>query len=158
MPVTDTDDGVLRLRMITVDPPDPRESEAVFGLQDRDRRIYAGRLEANGDVRYDFEVRARWDTGRQRLRFRGPWVHGTADAPFVYVSWRRSDPDADPAAWIRRAKISLASIRLSQVERARHAPGSVLVIRVPGRGSASVRPLEDWTLSEAADFSPIAPA
>jgi hypothetical protein len=156
------EETTLRLRVIYVDPPGPPELDAAFGLQDRVEGIHAGRREG-ADAVYDLEVAARWDPGRQRLRFRGPWVQGKPDEPFLYVSWRRARPGDEPAGWLCRAKISLTGITLSQVERARHAPESVLVIRVPGRGprggpsAASLRPIEDWTLVTATDFAPIPP-
>jgi hypothetical protein len=163
MPVPGADETLLRLRVIYLDPPDPEERQAECGLQDRAQQIHAGRQEGN-DLCYDLEVMARWNPGRQQLRFRGPWVQGTPDAPFLYLSWRARERDAVPGPWLWRVKVSLADIGLSQVERARHAPQSVLVARIPARGdkgrqnSGTVRPLEEgWTLVDAADFNPIPP-
>lgn len=162
MPADDSAESVLRLRVIYVDPPSADEAAATCGLQDRKEGTHAGR-QVGGDLWYDLEVAARWDPGRKQLRFRGPWVQGKPDAPFLYISWRPQDAEEGTTAWRCRAKIGLSDITLSQVERARHAPGSVLVLRVPGRGprggpsAASLRPLEEWALVEADDFRPIPP-
>lgn len=164
MPATDPNETRLRLRVLYLDPPDPNAQQARFGLQDRDGSLHEGRPQRGGDVRYDFEIAARWDPGQQRLRLRGPWVQGTSGAPFFYISWRRVDPEAQPTGWIRRTKIWLTMITLSQVERARRNPGSALLLRVPGRApdggpmGGGVRLEEtEWSLVEAPDFDPIAP-
>lgn len=163
MPATDANETVLRLRVLYLGPPDPEEWQARFGLQDRDRGLHEGRREPGGDVRYDFEIAARWEPGKQRLRLRGPWVQGTPDAPFLYISWRRAGPEAGPTDWVRRTKIWLTTITLGQVERARRAPESVFLLRVPARASdggpaGGAMPPEqtEWDLVPAPDFDPIA--
>lgn len=170
-------DTIVRLRVVCVAPPDPGEYDATFGLQDKQGRLHPRTPDAGGDVRFDLEVQARWDTGRRAFRFRGPFVHGTPDAPFLYLSWRLHNPEEgkgegplppfppkESGAWLRRSKVSLAPITRDQVEQASRRERSGLEIRVPGKGadggpaSGSVTPLDDgWTVRDLPDFAPISP-
>ena len=131
----------VRLRLIcTTPPPSLHEGEpAVFGLQDKRRSLDVGQGHPDGSVAYEFVVRARRQA--DSVRFSGPYIHGTGQDPFLYLSWRRGDV---PGAWIKRLKISLAGITWDQVEA---AAGGVIEGRVEGTGSARTPVLgEGWTV------------
>ncbi len=77
----------------------------VFGLQDKRRSPDVGQGRPDGSIAYEFPVQARRQA--DSMRFSGQYIHGTAQDPFHYLSWRRGDV---PDAWIKRLKVSLAGI------------------------------------------------
>ncbi len=134
----------VRLRLISeTQPPTLHEGEpTIFGLQDKQQAVDSGRRCRDGSVEYECVVKVRRGQG-DRLRFSGPCVHGTAADPFLYLSWRRG---TEPLEWIRRLKISLASITWEQAVAA-SAEDSLLEGRVAGTGAARVSLLGDgWTV------------
>jgi hypothetical protein len=108
---------------------------ATFGIQDRDRAIHPGQEQADGSISFDVQVTFwRRDPG-DGVRFAGPFVHGTATTPFLYLSLKRRDPS--PELWVRRLKISLPRLTWAQASDA--AARGVLAGRVSGAGSGTVR-------------------
>jgi hypothetical protein len=129
----------LKLRLICVDPPAlPEDGTVEFGLQDKKQALHAGAALPNGALRFDFVASVQ--TG-DAVKFSGPYVHGTADAPFVYLGLR---PTQAGAAWIKRIKVTLKAITLAQVQEAIEA-GQPLRATVSGQGAASVQLIEGWT-------------
>ncbi len=160
-----SEEKVVQLRVVCLDPPDPVERDAEFGIQDKKRTVAERPLDERGNVHYDIEARAQWHATKERPNFLGPWVNGTVEKRFLYLAWRPLDPDASgPHVWNRRMKIHLSSITWEQIEEA-DAPGMILLARVSGRDSAgaiacaSVPLLYDgWVVADAPDFLPIEPA
>ena len=160
-----SEEKVVRLRVVCLDPPDPIEHDAEFGIQDKKRTIAERPLDERGNVHFDIEARAQWHEKEERPNFLGPWTNGTVDGRFLYLAWRPLDPDASgPRVWNRRMKIHLKSITWEQIEEA-DAPGMLLLGRVAGRDSAggiacaSVPLLHGgWEVAEATGFAPIEPA
>jgi Family of unknown function (DUF5990) len=109
---------VVRLRLVAEELP-PEQSDGrptEFGLQDKKQGVHAGRKQPDGSAHFDGEVRARRNPITGEARFSGPFVQGTAAEPFLYLSWRYTDP---PGEWKRRQKIRLDGITWKQVEEAR---------------------------------------
>lgn len=121
----------VRLRIIceTLPPDEVCGESTEFGLQDRAGRLHPGHPYADGAVVYAFDVTARRRGAAGELRWGGDYVHGTASAPFVYLSWKRRDATDSP--WIRRLKIPLSSLSVGEVERAVRLRG-IFEVRVPG--------------------------
>ncbi len=159
------EEKTVRLRVVCVGPPDPIEHDAEFGIQDKKRTVAEKPLDANGDVHYDIEVRARWHDQKELPNFLGPWTNGKIEERFLYLAWTPLDPDAPRGPLSGgRMKIHLKSITWEQIEEADET-GGVLIARVNGRNSdgslacASV-PLLDggWVVANASEFEVIEPA
>lgn len=132
MTTTNAAGRVVRLRLICEAPPTGMGIE--FGLQDKAARLQPGVPEPDGALRFEADIRVvREPDGGIRLR--GPIVHGSSSAPFLYLSCRAVGSPA--ASWIFRLKVSLTGV---------DAAGSFLTARVRATGGGSV-PLIDggWT-------------
>lgn len=128
---------VVHLRLICLAPPEQQEDAPIeFGLQDKRQVIRAGDRQADGSVHYHLDVEMTGGGGTAAPRFSGPFVHGTAVAPFLYLSLRREGPEDSP--WLRRLKIPLTSITQEQIEAIDRLDGGVLEATVSGAGSATV--------------------
>ncbi|MDQ3856583.1 MAG: DUF5990 family protein [Chloroflexota bacterium] len=103
----------LRLCLVfEMESPVAQAGEAVsFGLQDKHHELSAGKIQADGSVRYECVVAVRPSTDGQPPRFSGPYAHGTPGDPFLYLSWRRASGGTD---WIRRLKVPLGASRGSK--------------------------------------------
>jgi hypothetical protein len=120
----------------------------VFGLQDQAGRLVEGRLTADGSLAFEGEVHAvRGADGSVSLR--GPIVHGTPAARFLYLSCRPAR--SGPAPWLFRLKVPLAGI---------DPDAAVVEARIQATGGGSVPLLGDgWTVvgSSAGDAAAPAP-
>ncbi|GCE21282.1 DUF5990 family protein [Dictyobacter kobayashii] len=112
--------------------------QTVSGLQDRQQGLLAGQLHANDSVSYSTEVLVISDDKAGKVRFRGPYVHGTPTVSFLYLSLRRSDPEQP--AWIKRLKIPLPDITWDEITQA--PEGCVYAVRVAGTGAGTVSLLD----------------
>lgn len=122
----------LHLRLTCLRPP--MVEGATFGLQDRDGTVHAGEWHDDGAVSYAISVLiVRRDEGAP-VRFSSPYVHGTAAAPFLYLSLKRSA--ANPEPWVRRLKIPLPALSWDEATSA--AARGILKGRVSGEGSGTV--------------------
>lgn len=133
---------VIRLRVICRKPPSPEAHGATFGLQDNSTTaewvIHAGRTDERGDIRFECECRVRPHPRTGAPVFLGPFTHGDAATRFLYLSWRPArwrpgHPTPPAPAWLRRIKVSLASIDWKQVDAALAGSG-VLEATVMGTG------------------------
>lgn len=130
----------LHLSLICIHPPAlPNDGAVEFGLQDKQGKLHAGAPLSDGALQFDFAVQAQTD---DVLRFGGLFVHGTKDAPFVYLGLR---PAQTGAAWIKRIKVTLKGITPAEVEAA-IASNQRLQATVSGQGAASVPLLRGWTI------------
>lgn len=130
---TPAEQRTLTLRLICLRPPLDEGTE--LGMQDRDQGLHAGRELADGALAFEIPVTVGRRESDDAVRYAGPFVHGTAAAPFLYLSLRRLA--ADPGAWVRRLKIPLPEFTWEQALDA--AGRGVLVGHVSGEGSGTVR-------------------
>lgn len=128
-------------------PPDVYAGRPTeFGLQDKKQMLHPGVRMSAGAIRFNFTVTVERKPNRAKPKFGGPFVHGTADTPFVYLGYREVQ---DGAPWIRRLKIHLSSITWAQVEAAQVGE-VVLEASVSGQGSGTVPLLgEGWQVRTA---------
>jgi hypothetical protein len=140
----------VRLRVVCVEPP-VCEWEGVrteFGLQDRQRALHPGRARADGSLAYVLTITATQRPGADGVRFSGPFVHGTAADPFLYLSLR--EVGGEPAAWIRRLKLPLVGLTWDRL--AAVADGNEFIIRVSGARSGRAVVLDKgWIQGDAAE-------
>src|SRR5205814_8393145 len=82
---------VVRLQLTCVTPPHrPSDTtEVEFGLQDRHQVVHPGRLQPDGSLLYEIDVAVIHESQVHEGRLRGPYVHGTPVAPFLYLSLKR---------------------------------------------------------------------
>ncbi len=148
MAVTSEQSEVVRLRLICLAPPEQHADEATeFGLQDKQQVIHAGHRGAGGSISYDLEVRVTGSRGTNAPRFSGPFVQGTAAAPFLYLGWWRKEPPGSP--WIRRLNIPLTAITREQIAAVNRAVDGFLEARINGNGGGTVPLLDGGWLPRA---------
>jgi hypothetical protein len=138
----------MRVRLMCVSPPPVEHDGHIteFGLQDKKQVLHPGMRLQDGVLRFDFTITAQQKSDRAIPKFGGPFVHGPADAPFLYLGYREAQAGA---AWIKRIKIPLGQITWAQVEAA-SAPGKLLEGAVSGQGVATVKLLgEGWVVHKA---------
>lgn len=137
----------VAMRLIC-DAPLPERHDgrpAESGLQDKKQALHLGTRLSNGSIGYDFSVTVERKPNQAMPKFGGPFVHGTAAAPFLYVSYREAQAGSP---WIRRLKIHLSSITWAQVEAAL-ASNAVIEGHISGQGSATVPLLGDgWIVRQ----------
>jgi hypothetical protein len=130
----------LRLRLKCVEPPAlPNDGMVEFGVQDKKQMLHAGSHLPDGALQFDFAVIVQVNDA---VKFSGPFAHGTADAPFVYLSLR---PTQAGAAWIKRIKVPLKNITPALVNKAIDAD-KPLQASVSGQGAATVPLLKAWSI------------
>ncbi len=148
--MTKTKATSVAMRLICLmQPPDTYDGRPTkFGLQDKKQVLHLGIRLPDGALRFDFIVTVERKPNQATPKFGGPFVHGTADTPFVYLGYREAQENA---SWIRRLKIHLSSITWVQVEAAQ-AGAAMLEARVSGQGSGTVPLLGDgWQVCNAGD-------
>jgi len=131
----------IRLRVICQKPPSPRQYGAEFGLQDNSSTsawvLHAGRNQPNGDIHFECECRLRPHQRTGSPNFLGPFVHGTTEERFLYLSWRPfawHPGQPEPACtWVRRIKVHLKSVTWEQIDETMKK-GGVLEAAVAGTG------------------------
>jgi Family of unknown function (DUF5990) len=111
------------------------EGELEVGIQDKAQNIHLGRVAKDGSIYFECSIDVRTDT--TPLDFRGPFVHGTPQSRFVYLSWKRAIGGAAP--WYWRVKIPLAGI--SQKAVASLKATEVLVADITGRRPRASEPI-----------------
>jgi hypothetical protein len=144
MPETKEESRTIHLSLTCMKSPERliEQEPTVFGLQDRNQVVHAGQENEDGSVSYEIDVLATRNHDNT-VRLRGPYVHGTSQIPFLYLSLRKAE--GDPKVWIRRLKVSLPDITWTQIETIPES--TTFAARVAGTGSGTV-PLLDggWTL------------
>ena len=83
------------------------------GIQDKAQVVHTGQVHSDGSVSFGCTVEARLDTSTGRPLYRGTMVHGTPEARFLYLSWKRKVRAI--ALWYWRVKIPLVGITWKQV-------------------------------------------
>ncbi|WP_054063135.1 DUF5990 family protein [Pseudomonas sp. RHF3.3-3] len=83
----------------------PEFEEAVqVGLQDKKQVVHEGVENQAGIHEFTCQVQVR-SKDHGQVDFSGPFVHGVAQARFLYLSWRRGGDCATP--WVQRVKVPL---------------------------------------------------
>jgi hypothetical protein len=129
----------VRLRICCLQPLDPAQYQAEFGLQEKspgDWLIHAGKRTANGAVHFQCECRVSLPASAAP-DFAGPFVHGKRGERFLYLSWKPKnwqpgEPEPGPCVYLRRMKVHLRSITAQLVREALRA-GAVIETTVEGR-------------------------
>jgi Family of unknown function (DUF5990) len=101
-----------------------------------------------------FEMPVRLGAPRRgaKLRFLGPYVHGTPDSRFLYINSGEAADDPG-SCWSRRAKVWLKAITSDQVEAMLEKDGGVLEAEIEGTGKdggpvcASTNIIGEWRVS-----------
>jgi len=117
----------VRLRIVCLKPPQPKQYKAAFGLQDNSSTgewvIHAGKAQPNGDIQFECECRVRANPRTHAPSFLGSFVHGDTAQRFLYLSWRPAgwrpgQPDPPSPGWVRRMKVHLSTITWAQIDEA----------------------------------------
>jgi len=136
----------LRLRLVRAgDAPatNPLADEYVFGLQDTKQQIYAGRLQADGKLAWDFTVTVKTAASGDRPVFGGLFASGPAGDRFVYLSWR----SLERGDYINRVKARLSDLDWALIRAAQEA-GRPLVADLTGRPPGGGRVPVNWRLAD----------
>ena len=115
-----------------------------IGIQDKAQAVHSGRTAKDGAVYFECAVEARLDTSG--LDFRGPFVHGTPQGRFLYLSWKRRVASAAP--WYWRVKIPLAGISEKAVSSLKSS--EALLADITGRRPHATDPII-WKRSVATE-------
>jgi hypothetical protein len=129
MPETPADEGTLDV-----------------GVQDKSQAVRAGRAGRDGAIYFECNAEARIDDLTKELDFRGPFVQGTPQARFLYLSWKWRVTDSAP--WYWRVKVPLASVALRDIVSMK--PGEVLMADITGRRPHSSAPVV-WERAAASE-------
>ena len=129
----------LTLRLVCSSMPEtpPEEGALEVGIQDKKQAVHAGRTGKDGEMCFECSAEALVDDLSGDIDFRGPFVHGTPQARFLYLSWKRTGAAAPP--WYWRVKIPLASIGAKNIAALRE--GEWLVADITGRRPHASEPI-----------------
>lgn len=105
------DQHEVRLYLLCKDTPAYAAEPVVFGLQNKDQQLDQGTTHETGATLFRCTAMVR-RTPDGALRWSGPYVHGTAREPFLYLGLAAV---AAPTTWIRRWKIMLQAITAEDV-------------------------------------------
>ena len=146
-PVTSRNESNITLRIICLDPPDlPDDSCTGFGLQNKAQELTMGQKPPDGSPEFTFTIKVK-GTDTQAPEFAGPYVHGSAQQRFLYLSLGAQEGNA--WQWIRRIKVPLSGITWQNIKDATSKNG-ILEATVDGTRSATV-PLfgEGWVIKQS---------
>jgi hypothetical protein len=135
MPTAPTKPFVIRLVCKSMPAVPSTEDELDVGIQDKAQNVHRGRVTQDGSVYFECTIEAKLDT--PALDFRGPFVHGTPQGRFIYLSWKRRSGAAAP--WYWRVKVPLAGITQKAVTALK--PGEVVLADISGRRPHSTEPI-----------------
>jgi len=105
----------IAIRLVCTSMPQTPAVEGPLdvGIQDKAQVVHPGRVHKDGTTVFECTVEARIGAAIDEVSFRGPFVHGTPEARFLYLSWKRKTPSA--ALWCWRVKVPLAGITGRQI-------------------------------------------
>jgi hypothetical protein len=130
----------LRLACKSMPVTPATEGALDIGIQDKAQTVHAGRTAKDGAVYFECAVDARTDSLTQGLDLRGPFVHGTPQGRFLYLSWKRRTASAAP--WYWRVKIPLVGITEQDVSSLKST--EILLADITGRRPHATDPIT-WT-------------
>ncbi len=123
-------DAEIPLRIIVRRPP-PGERFAIQRGPTATAELIPAAKAASDSLSFEITVRLGAPRGRDRIRFLGPFVHGSPEARFVYVNSGQLAGNPK-SCWTRRAKVWLADITREQVEAVLKDPNAVLEAEIEG--------------------------
>jgi Family of unknown function (DUF5990) len=118
-----------------------RDEEYVFGLQDKQQEIVAGKRQRDGKLVFNFSLQVKAGSDSKRPIFTGRFASGPVDDRFVYLSWR----SVKRGEYISRIKARLAGITWAMV-RAAQAADRALVADMTGWRPHDSRKTVEWRL------------
>ena len=121
-----------------------------IGIQDKAQAVYAGRTAKDGGIYFECAIEARMDSQTKEIDFRGPFVHGTPQRRFLYLSWKRRTATA--ALWYWRVKIPLAGITEKDISSLKS--GETLQADITGRRPHASDPII-WKRSVESEAQPL---
>ncbi len=127
----------LRLACKTMPTTPPTDEALDVGIQDKAQAVHAGRTAKDGTIYFECAAEARIDGLTKELDFRGPFVHGTPQSRFLYISWKRRFPGTAP--WYWRIKVPLTSISAKDVRSLKTS--EALVADITGRRPHATDPI-----------------
>jgi len=129
----------LKVRLICrTMPAIPLEEGTLdVGMQDKAQAVHTGQKQKDGSMFFECDLEASIDDSTGRLAFRGPFVHGTPEARFLYLSWKRKDTSSSP--WYWRVKVPLSGITWKDVSLAK--PSEVLEADITNRRPHATDPI-----------------
>jgi hypothetical protein len=121
----------LRIRLLCKTMPSipPEEGKLDVGIQDKAQAVHAGRKQKDGSTSFGCALEAGRDESTGKPSFRGPFVHGTPEARFLYLSWKRRGASSSP--WYWRVKVPLSGISWKDVTSVK--PNESLEADITGR-------------------------
>ena len=146
MTATFTKSITLRLACKTIPAAPPTDEALDIGIQDKALAVHAGRTAKDGTIYFECEVEARMDGLTKTLDFRGPFVHGTPQSRFLYVSWKKRVPSAAP--WYWRIKIPLSSVAVKDITSLKAS--ETLIADITARRPHATDPI-NWKRSVASE-------
>ncbi len=137
---------ILKVRLVCKTMPaiPPDEGRLDVGIQDKAQAVHAGVKQKDGSMVFECALEARRDESTGKPTFRGPFVQGTSEARFLYLSWKRKGVNSSP--WYWRVKVPLSGITWKEVSLAK--PNEVLEADITGRRPHSTDPIS-WKRSRA---------
>ena len=138
----------MRLRVIcrVVPPEYDGDTRLEFGLLDK-QGPHAGRAGESSVLQWDVDFAVKGDVATEPPRLVGPFVHGTAAEPFLYLGLRPAG--IERGKWIRRMKIPLRTITWEQIAAVNSLAHGYLRASVDIFGSHSTAPLPDgWVVEQ----------
>ena len=137
MAATDSKNLKIRLVCKTMPAIPPDEGRLDVGMQDKAQAVHAGAKQKDGSMFFECVLEARHDDSTGKPIFRGPFVQGTPEARFLYLSWKRKGTSSSP--WYWRVKIPLSGITWKEVASVK--PNEVLEADIAGRRPHATDPI-----------------
>ena len=144
MAIADLKSVRVRLVCKTMPAVPPDEGNLDVGVQDKSQVVHAGRKQKDGSMFFECAVEAGRDEATGKPTFRGPFVQGTPDARFLYLSWKRTG--ASSAPWYWRVKVPLSGVTWKDVSLMK--PNEVLEADITGRRPHATDPIS-WRRGRA---------
>lgn len=129
----------LKVRLICKTMPviPLEEGRIDVGMQDKAQTVHPGQKQKDGSMFFECDLEASLNEATGKLAFRGPFVHGTPEARFLYLSWKRQDVSSSP--WYWRVKVPLSGITWQDVSLAK--PNYILEADITNRRPHATEPI-----------------
>jgi Family of unknown function (DUF5990) len=129
----------LTIRLVFTSMPETPADEGQLdvGMQDKAQVVHPGRMLKNGTMIFECTVEARLDASTGEPSYRGPFVQGTAQARFLYLSWKRKTQSASP--WYWRVKVPLTGITWKRASSLKS--NEVIEANITGRRPHATEPI-----------------
>jgi Family of unknown function (DUF5990) len=137
---------IIRLVCTSMPETPADEGQLDVGMQDKAQVVHPGQVQKNGTMVFECTVEARLDASTEEPSYRGPFVQGTPEARFLYLSWKRKTRSATP--WYWRVKVPLKGITWKQVSFLKS--NEVMEANITGRRPHATEPIV-WKRSVASE-------